>query len=130
MNEAKFMKYISESNPPVEVEEKIMKFLRDNPSPEDADIHALSDELKIDTHKFESYVYNILGDILGFGKSEKEGFTEKDADAKELAMGMKVEMEHTNNKTLAKRISLDHLAEIPDYYTRLKKMEGEAGVKH
>jgi len=35
-------------------------------------------------------------------------------------------MEHTNNKLVAKRIVLDHLAEFPDYYTRLAKMEDEA----
>jgi hypothetical protein len=40
-------------------------------------------------------------------------------------MGIKVEMEHTKNKTIAKRIALDHLAELPDYYTRLLKMEGK-----
>ena len=45
-------------------------------------------------------------------------------------MGMDVEMEHTTDKETAKRIALDHLAEIDDYYTRLKKMEEDAGIKH
>ena len=40
-------------------------------------------------------------------------------------MGIKVEMEHTKNKAVAKRITLDHLAELPDYYTRLNKMEND-----
>jgi hypothetical protein len=43
-------------------------------------------------------------------------------------MGIKVEMEHTTDPLIAKRISLDHLSEIPDYYTRLAKMEKEAGI--
>lgn len=46
-------------------------------------------------------------------------------DAKELAKGIEVEREHTNNKIIAKLIAKDHLAELGDYYTRLEKMEGE-----
>lgn len=42
---------------------------------------------------------------------------------KELNMGIKVELEHTKNKETAKEIAMDHLSEIPDYYTRLSKME-------
>jgi len=49
-------------------------------------------------------------------------------DPKQLEMGIKVEMEHTTDKAIARRIALDHLREIPDYYTRLLKMEREAGV--
>ena len=41
----------------------------------------------------------------------------------ELSMGINVETEHTKSKKKAKEIALDHLEEIPDYYTRLKKME-------
>tara|TARA_R110000772_G_scaffold12063_3_gene37224 strand:- start:2120 stop:3112 length:993 start_codon:yes stop_codon:yes gene_type:complete len=48
---------------------------------------------------------------------------------KELNMGVKIEMEHVNEKSFAREISLDHLIEIPDYYTRLKKMEKE-GIKY
>lgn len=44
-------------------------------------------------------------------------------DQKELQKGIKVELEHTGNKTLAEDIAYDHLAEMPDYYTRLERME-------
>lgn len=44
----------------------------------------------------------------------------------QLKMGMKVETEHVKDKATAREIALDHLSEIPDYYTRLKKMEQEA----
>ena len=47
-------------------------------------------------------------------------------DADELAKGIKVEMEHTDDEETAKAIAKDHLAEIKDYYTRLLKMEAEA----
>ena len=42
---------------------------------------------------------------------------------KELKKGTKVEKEHTKSKSLAKRIAKDHLAEVPNYYSKLKKIE-------
>jgi hypothetical protein len=43
-------------------------------------------------------------------------------------MGVNVELEHTEDVGIATEISMDHLEEIDDYYTRLKKMEEDAGV--
>jgi len=63
------------------------------------------------------------------GRAEEKGLTADDVDPKELAMGIEVEKEHSDNEELAEEIALDHLAEIPDYYTRLKKMEAEAGIE-
>jgi hypothetical protein len=37
--------------------------------------------------------------------------------------GLKVELEHTDDKSIAKEIVLDHLSENPYYYTELKKVE-------
>ncbi len=51
---------------------------------------------------------------------------ENDVNQDELKRGIEVEMEHTDDPKLAKKIALDHLAEIPDYYTRLDVMEKEA----
>lgn len=48
-------------------------------------------------------------------------------DPAQLRMGIKVEHEHTDDPAEAEKIARDHLAEIPDYYTRLMKMEKEAG---
>ena len=45
---------------------------------------------------------------------------------KQLKMGEHVELEHTSNPLIARRIAADHLKEFPDYYTRLGKMEREA----
>lgn len=62
------------------------------------------------------------------------GKAEPDSE-EELAMGVKVEMEHadtikriqsgelTDIKDIATAIAQDHLKEMPDYYTRLKAME-------
>jgi hypothetical protein len=61
-----------------------------------------------------------------------------DFDQNEIEMGTKVEMEHKGTiewlkkncttasmDEIARRIAQDHLRELPDYYTRLKKMESE-----
>jgi hypothetical protein len=49
---------------------------------------------------------------------------------KQLDMGAPIEHEHTKNQKLATEIALQHLDEIPDYYTRLKKMESSAKKSH
>jgi hypothetical protein len=41
----------------------------------------------------------------------------------ELLRGIRIEMEHTKHKELAKMIAKDHLDEFPDYYKHLVKME-------
>ena len=69
-----------------------------------------------------------LEDFTEAGFAIEKGFTVEDADPDELAIGRKIEMEHTTNPKFAERIALDHLAEIPDYYTRLVAMEREAGI--
>ena len=49
---------------------------------------------------------------------------------RQLEMGIPIEHEHTKDKDLATDIALQHLDEIPDYYTRLKKMEADAKKHH
>ena len=46
-----------------------------------------------------------------------------DFDAKALAKGVKVEMEHTDDPALAREIAMDHLTEHADYYDALEVME-------
>jgi hypothetical protein len=41
----------------------------------------------------------------------------------QLIKGIKVEMEHTDDVKVAKEIAMDHLAEDPNYYTKLKRIE-------
>jgi hypothetical protein len=50
--------------------------------------------------------------------------------ANQLKMGVPIEHEHTKNNVMAMDIALQHLDEIPDYYTRLKKMESDAKKHH
>ena len=53
----------------------------------------------------------------------KDGNVSVAAIKKQIAMGTKVEGEHTTNKAIATKIAKQHVDELPDYYTRLKKME-------
>lgn len=53
-----------------------------------------------------------------------------DAIEQQLTKGISVEREHTSNQTTAREIALDHLAEVPDYYDRLKKIEEAVDLHH
>ena len=44
----------------------------------------------------------------------------------QLSIGERVEKEHYSDLPHRRKIALDHLEEIPDYYTRLNKMEEKA----
>jgi len=69
-----------------------------------------------------------IGDALGIDW--------KQLNINEFQMGLEVELEHgekypetnvtNNDPILTGKIALAHLNEIPDYYTRLVKMEKEA----
>ena len=68
---------------------------------------------------------------------DKIGIDWNSYDLEQFRMGLEVEMEHgahdketnvTNDDLqMTGKIAWAHLKEIPDYYTRLKKMEEEAG---
>jgi hypothetical protein len=62
-------------------------------------------------------------DTIPGGKGDKLKTTDVDPD--QLKLGVSVEMEHTTNRDIATEIALDHLAEDPKYYTRLKKVHKE-----
>jgi hypothetical protein len=65
--------------------------------------------------------------------SSKEEWEEEDEEIeynpKELKIGQQIEMEHTDDPAIALKIAKDHLRELPDYYSRLIKMEKDASVK-
>lgn len=70
--------------------------------------------------------YQLVCESIGYGEADRKNITEDDVNANELKMGIEIELEHTQDRKIAKEIALDHLAELPDYYTRLKRMEREA----
>lgn len=63
-------------------------------------------------------------DKIKGGKSS--GVPNDKFNKQQLRAGEKVELEHTPKKTIAREIARDHLTEIKDYYTRLRKMEEKA----
>jgi hypothetical protein len=113
------------------LEDKIIAFLSENPNPSDDVLHKWAEEQKLDIHQVETATYKLATTKVKFlvgGRSVQKGVSAKGVDSNELKMGIEVEYEHTTDKDTAERIALDHLAELPDYYTRLKKMEKEGGV--
>lgn len=56
--------------------------------------------------------------------AKKHDTTEKELQ-KQLDKGIEVEMEHTDKKSVAKEIAMDHLFEDPKYYDKLDKTEGK-----
>jgi hypothetical protein len=121
----KFTKYLKEDTEDEggKVSDSIIDFFADfKGAVDDDDIHKFAESKGIDPHEFEEVIYSLVSAFWAQGRSK--GFKGEYKES-ELAMGRDVEMEHTNDVRMAERIAKDHLAELPDYYTRLKKMEEE-----
>lgn len=82
-------------------------------------IHHLAKKDSREEHKEEDAESACIEDL-----ARKHGVSLEDI-THQLEMGLKVEMEHTEDMNIAKKIALDHLAEDPHYYTKLSKMEGK-----
>lgn len=65
--------------------------------------------------------YKESKDKIPGGKADKEKDSKYDKD--QLNKGVKVEMEHTDDKELAKEIAKDHLEEDGKYYDKLEKID-------
>lgn len=104
----------------MDLHDEIIKWFMKNPRPEDSKVHKFAEKMGIEPDKFEGHIYMILSDLIHEGRSKN--FNGK-YDPKELAMGIEVEKEHLPYPSIAEKIARDHLAELPDYYTRLNKME-------
>ncbi len=63
------------------------------------------------------------------GLAKKRGVTARDVDPEQLRIGTEHELEHTDDVRVARQIALDHLAEMPDYYTRLATIEPSANPR-
>jgi len=111
------------------VEDKIVSYLSENPNPSDEELHSWAEKESLNIHEVETAIYKLATKMVKFlvgGLSVQKGIASSAVNATELKMGAKVEKEHTTDEETAIRIATDHLAEIPDYYTRLKKMEDDA----
>jgi len=111
---------------------KVAGYFDGHGNPSDSDFHTWCEDEDLDPHMAEAAAYRLATMACEFifsGRAEEKDVSDEDVDSDELSMGIVVEMEHTSSVAMSKRIALDHLAEISDYYTRLKNMEEEAGVK-
>jgi len=77
--------------------------------------NAIRDAQQVDIKTFK--------EKLSGGKADGKLIT--NYDVKQLIEGIKWEKEHTQDKMLALELAMDHLEIIPDYYTRLARMEWE-----
>lgn len=113
-------------------------FFRNNPNPPDKKLHAWSEGKGEEPDDVEAKAYQLATERVHGGMrggpdkvqgGKADGKPSSNYDPHELAMGKKVEQEHTSDPQLAEEIARDHLEEIPDYYTRLKRMEDAAPKK-
>lgn len=107
----------------------VIEFLVQNPNLNDGQVQQFAEQGGYDTGQVRSMLYALATKLVSFLKGGN--MNEKQLDIatispQQLEQGASVEMEHTPDPAVAKKIALDHLAEIPDYYTRLAKMEAEA----
>ena len=97
-------------------------FASDKKIKDHGDFHSLAEELGVESSVLEERAYQLIQSFFSKGRYMEEG-KGVDIDIRQLEAGTKVEMEHTNNPVIARRIALDHLIELPDYYSRLAVME-------
>ena len=101
----------------------------DVPKKVDEDRSPIGDEFHKEAQKHAelrklNIVFNEEEELKG---GESDGMTEKDLAEKhnvdvkdikkEINIGIRVEMEHTDSKKVAKEIAMDHISEYADYYT-------------
>jgi hypothetical protein len=61
------------------------------------------------------------GPTLASGKARARYADPERFDADQLAIGVKIETEHTSRPEVAMEIAMAHLLERPDYYARLER---------
>ena len=76
----------------------------------------IKDSFQIDINQFK--------EKLKGGMADGKAIT--DYDLEQLLEGIKWEREHTRDNFIALEIAMDHLERIPDYYSRLLRLEREA----
>lgn len=118
----KYMRLI-EQEAKQDLRNKIIEFFKENPNPEDEAVHEFAEREGISPPELETQIYALLTEKLQIKIGKHNDMPDSDFDPKELKMGEKIEMEHTDDPNIAKSISKDHLSECKIYYTLLNKME-------
>ena len=106
--------------------DRVIDFFHRNPNPVDSKFHAFAERNNYNPHEAEATAYSLATKYVNFlkgGRAKKKNIKPSDVDPKQLREGTKIEAEHTPDRDVAKRIALDHLAEVKHYYSGLKPME-------
>jgi hypothetical protein len=108
-----------------DIQKKIIYYFASNPGLKLEQIKKFAINLGISTDIFEAEVYNLLASYINdIGKHNN--IPDSEFDPEELALGIKIEMEHTDNPAIALSITKDHLSEFEKYNTMLVDMENQA----
>jgi hypothetical protein len=134
--EKRYKQFFKENSLSVLKDEKIIddifEFIYNNPYPVDADFHKFVESKGAEPDDYETYVYAILSCFIVGGKSYKSKIKYEDISEQEKKDGLKVEMEHVDEKNdnkvvkkicdmIAKKIHYDHDVENENYYKDGKK---------
>jgi len=107
---------------------QIIDFLQENPSPDSASLQAFAEQTGSDINQLEASVYGLSTRAVNILRSGASAGTDPSSvDPKELEMGVQREMQtHTPDLSIAKKIALDNLNVMPDFYSRLQAMEQQS----
>jgi hypothetical protein len=101
---------------------KAGEYLKLNPSPSEEKERDFAREIGVSHDTLKALFAEVQkGEQMQGGRAD--GKTPDDFPPEALAQGTHHELEHTADRALAMEIAMDHLAEDPDYYTKLKQIE-------
>lgn len=83
------------------------------------EMESLAKENGYDKNELDQIVRDLLSSLFHVRRYKMP----KTIDEKQLEKGIKHEYEHTSDIEIAKKIALDHISEIPNYYDLLEKLE-------
>jgi hypothetical protein len=88
----------------------------------------VNSDIMSDANKFkkdfkENSIKGGLADNMSLSDIAKKHKVNLGSITKEFKTGVEIEMEHTDNKSIAREIAKDHLYEDPKYYSKLSKIE-------
>lgn len=112
----------------------IFDFIYNNPYPVDEEFHEFVQSKGAEPDEYETYVYAILSCFIAGGRSYKSDKKYEDISEQEKKDGVKVEMEHVDEKNdnkivkyiadkIARKVGYDHDVENDTYYADGKKFD-------
>jgi len=105
----------------------VIDFIQQAPNPTDEQFTQFSQQHGVDGLQMEQVAFGLatkLVNLLRGGKMAESGIDMASVDQNELQMGIDHGLQtHTSDQSIAKKLALDNLCCIPDYYSRLQKME-------